>query len=120
MIKKNYKDVDSKQATLSDGTKVEDVTVRWLIDKNSGANNFALRRFEINPSGTVPLHNHPQDHEIYILSGTGKFYNDKGQEEVAAQGDVIYIPPNEKHGIDNLGEDNLIFLCVIPYFKDEF
>ncbi|MFX1326499.1 MAG: cupin domain-containing protein [Promethearchaeota archaeon] len=118
MIKKNYKDVSSKQATLSDGTKVEDVTVRWLIDQNSGAKNFALRRFEIKPSRKIPLHNHPQDHEIYILSGTGKFYNDKGQEEDTAQGDVIYIPPNEKHGIDNLGKDNLIFLCIIPYFND--
>jgi quercetin dioxygenase-like cupin family protein len=119
MIKKNYEDVQEKQAILSDGSKVENVTVRWLIDVNSGAKNFAMRRFEIGVGGKVPLHNHPEDHEIYILSGSGKFYNDKGQEETAKNGDVIYIPSNEKHGINNLGKDNLTFICLIPYLKEK-
>ena len=91
--------------------------LRWLIDENIGAKNFAMRRFEIAVGGKVPLHNHDQDHEIYILSGKGRFYNDKGQENNVGQGDIVYIPPNEKHGIDNLGEDNLVFICLIPYIK---
>lgn len=119
MIKKNYADVEEKQATLSDGTKVEDVSVRWLIDKNAGANNFAMRRFEIKVGGKVPLHSHEQDHEIYILSGDGRFYNDKEQENKVMQGDVVYIPPNEKHGIDNLSKDNLVFICLVPYLKNK-
>ncbi|MFW9941696.1 MAG: cupin domain-containing protein [Candidatus Thorarchaeota archaeon] len=118
MIKKNYTDVEEKQATLSDGTSVEGVTVRWLIDKEIGAKNFAMRRFEIEVGGKVPLHSHDQDHEIYILSGTGRFYNDKEQENKVTHGDVVYIPPNEKHGIDNLGKDKLIFICLVPYLKD--
>jgi quercetin dioxygenase-like cupin family protein len=118
MIKKSYEDVKEEQATLSDGTLVEDVTVRWLIDSKSGAKNFAMRRFEIKADGKVPLHNHAQDHEIYILSGTGRFFNDNGQDERVKQGDIIYIPPNEKHGIDNLEKENLIFLCIIPYLKN--
>ncbi|MHA2005838.1 MAG: cupin domain-containing protein [Promethearchaeota archaeon] len=117
MIKKNYQDINEKQATLSDGRDVEGVTVRWLIDTNSGAKNFAMRRFEIIPGGNVPLHNHPEDHEIYILSGDGKFYDDKGKEENVKSGDVVYIPPNEKHGIDNLGNDNFVFICLVPYLK---
>jgi len=117
MIKKNYQDVDEKQATLTDGREVKNVYVRWLIDTNSGAKNFAMRRFEIKPGGMVPLHNHPEDHEIYVLSGEGKFYDDKGQQEKAKKGDVIYVPPNEKHGIDNLGKDNFVFICLIPYIK---
>ena len=118
MIKKNYTEVEERQATLSDGTFVEGVTVRWLIDKEIGAKSFAMRRFEIKVGGKVPLHNHEQDHEIYILSGTGRFYNDKEQENKVSQGDVIYIPPNENHGIDNLGKDKLVFICLIPYLKD--
>ncbi|MFX1575226.1 MAG: cupin domain-containing protein [Promethearchaeota archaeon] len=117
MLKKNYKDVEEKQATLMDGTKVEDVYVRWLIDKNLGAKNFALRRFEIKPKGKVPLHVHSEEHEIYILSGTGNFYDDKGNGSIATKDDFIYIPSNERHGIENLGEDNLVFLCLIPYLK---
>jgi quercetin dioxygenase-like cupin family protein len=119
MIKKNYKDVESKQATLTDGTPVENVSVRWLIDENDGALNFAMRRFEIKPKTEVPLHNHIQDHEIFILSGDGKFYNDSGQEEIVKNGDILYIPPNEKHGIKNIGNSDLVFLCLIPYLKEK-
>jgi len=114
MLKKYYKDIENKPATLSDGTPVENVFVRWLVDEHDGAKNFAMRRFEIRPNGKVPIHNHPQDHEIYILHGTGVFYNELKEVEVQP-GDVIYIPPNEKHGIDNTGTENLVFLCLIPY-----
>ncbi|MFW9827407.1 MAG: cupin domain-containing protein [Candidatus Thorarchaeota archaeon] len=117
MLKKNYKEVEEKEAILADGTKVEGISIRWLIDENLGAKNFAMRRIEVKPGQTVPLHNHSEDHEIYILEGRGKFYNDKGEIEVGIKGDFVYIPPNEKHGIDNLGKDNLVFLCLIPYLK---
>jgi len=118
MIKKNYKDVENQEATLSDGTPVKNVYVRWLIDnEHDNAQNFAMRRFEIKPSTNVPLHKHTQDHEIYILSGNGIFYNDVGQEEKVMIGDVLYIPPNENHGIKNLGKEDLIFLCLIPYLN---
>jgi quercetin dioxygenase-like cupin family protein len=118
MLKKNYQDVPLDPATLMDGTVVEDVFVRWLIDENVGAKNFAMRRFEIKPYGKVPLHSHSQDHEIYILKGKGKFFNDKGEEEIASEDDFIYIPPNEKHGIENLSGEDLSFLCLIPYLKE--
>ena len=119
MLKKNYKDVEEKEAVLTDGTKVEGIYIRWLIDENLGANNFAMRRIEIKPGLSVPLHNHPEEHEIYILEGNGKFYNDKGEEEIGSQGDFLYISPNENHGIENIGKDSLIFLCLIPYLKNK-
>ena len=117
MLKKNYAEVEEKEAVLADGTKVEGINIRWLIDENLGAKNFAMRRIEVKPGQSVPLHNHSEDHEIYILEGKGKFYNDKGEIEIGCKGDFVYIPPNEKHGIDNIGEDNLAFLCLIPYLK---
>ncbi|MHA1914359.1 MAG: cupin domain-containing protein [Promethearchaeota archaeon] len=117
MIRKNYNDVESVPATLSNGTKVEDVTFRWLIDKNVGAQNFAMRRFEIKVEGKVPLHNHPQEHEIYVLSGNAKFYNGKSHEEIVKEGDTVFIPPNESHGIDNLGKEKFVFICLIPYLE---
>jgi quercetin dioxygenase-like cupin family protein len=119
MLKKNYRDIPAEPATLMDGTQVENVFVRWLIDDQLGAQNFAMRLFEIKPGTKVSLHNHPEEHEIYILSGTGKFYNVKGQEEMVNEGDFLYIPPNEKHGIDNIGKVDLIFLCLIPYLKNK-
>lgn len=118
MIKKNYHEVENKSATLTDGTPVKDVYVRWLIDNNDGANNFAMRMFEIKPYTEVPLHEHWQDHEIYILEGNGKFFNDANKSHMVQSGDVLYIPPNEKHGIANQENEVLRFLCLIPYQKE--
>jgi quercetin dioxygenase-like cupin family protein len=115
--KKNFNDVKSKPATLTDGTPVENVSVRWLIDENDGALNFAMRQFEMKPGTKVPLHHHLQEYEIFILSGDDKFYNDSGQVEIVKKGDLLFIPPNEKHGIQNIGNLDLIFLCLIPYLK---
>jgi quercetin dioxygenase-like cupin family protein len=119
MLKKNYSEVEEKEAVLTDGTKVEGIYIRWLIDETLGAKNFAMRRIEIKPGLSVPLHNHPEEHEIYILSGSGKFFNDKNDVEIAKVGDFVYIPSNEKHSIENVGEDKLIFLCLIPYLKQK-
>ncbi|MFW9988322.1 MAG: cupin domain-containing protein [Candidatus Odinarchaeota archaeon] len=119
MLKKNYKEVEAQEAILADGNKADGIYIRWLIDKKLGAKNFAMRRIEIKPGLKVPLHNHREEHEIYILSGSGKFYNDKGEVEIVNQGDFVYIPSDEKHGMDNVGKDSLIFLCLIPYLKDE-
>ena len=117
MIKKNYQEVENKGATLTDGTPVKDVYVRWLIDNNDGAQNFAMRMFEIKPHTDVPIHSHWQDHEIFILDGKGKFYNKAGEFYKVQSGDVLYIPPNEKHGIKNKEDEILRFLCLIPYHK---
>jgi quercetin dioxygenase-like cupin family protein len=118
MIKKNYQEVENKGATLTDGTPVKDVYVRWLIDNNDGAKNFAMRMFEIKAHTKVPLHSHWQDHEIYILEGKGRFFNDVGNSHMVHSGDILYIPPNEKHGIENLDEEVLRFLCLIPYPRE--
>lgn len=119
MLKKHYEDVENKQAVLMDGTPVKDVYIRWLVDKNDGARNFAMRRIEIKPGGQVPFHEHPEDHEIFILQGKGKFINDKGEEELANIGDVFYIPPSENHSMVNIGENDFAFICVIPYLEKE-
>jgi len=119
MLKKKYEEVENKEAILADGSSVKNVFIRWLVDKDDGATNFAMRRIEIKPGGKVPLHGHPEDHEIYILQGKGKFLNAEGQEELANEGDVFYIPPSEKHSMVNLGDNDFVFICVIPYLKKE-
>lgn len=48
--------------------------VRWLISKEIGAKNFAMRLFEMEPNGFSPLHFHPWEHEVYILEGEGSVF----------------------------------------------
>ncbi|MFX1561884.1 MAG: cupin domain-containing protein [Promethearchaeota archaeon] len=88
-------------------------TVRWLINRDNGARNFAMRRFVVKPGGEIPLHHHVEEHEIYILDGEGIAFNE--EQEVSVQKDMfLYVPPNEPHGYRNLGRMPLIFICIIP------
>ena len=40
------------------GEGASKVKVRWLISKEIGAENFAMRLFEIGAGGYTPLHTH--------------------------------------------------------------
>ena len=93
---------------------VKDVKLRWLISKKDGAENFAMRLFEIKPGGYTPLHQHDWEHEVFILEGNGAIKN-KTNEEVFMEGDVIFVPSMEWHQFVNSGEKKLKFLCLIPY-----
>ncbi len=88
-------------------------TIRWLINKDNGARTFAMRRIVIQPKGKIPLHTHPEEHEIYVLSGEGAVLKEKG--EIPFQQDMfIYVSPNETHGFRNRGTKPLVILCMIP------
>jgi len=108
----NYQDIKAKPAEEG-ASKLQ---VRWLITKEMGANNFAMRLFEMEPGGNSPLHQHPHEHEVYILEGEG-IATDGEQERKFKSGDAIFIPPNERHQLKNTGRKTVKFLCLIPYPK---
>jgi len=93
------------------------VTIRWLITKEMGAENFAMRLFEMEPNGYSPLHNHSWEHEVFVLEGEGQVFDGEKAKTVKA-GDVVFVPPNERHQFRNNGEKNLKFLCLVPYTKE--
>ncbi len=106
----NYKNREAKDVDLAGSQKT---TMRWLIGKQTGAQTYAMRYFEIAPGGIVPVHKHPEEHEIFVLKGEAKLLGDI--ESVAKQNDVVFVPPNEPHGYDNTkGTEVFRFICVIP------
>ncbi len=114
MKKKHYSDVEEQEVADYGSTGT---TIRWLITKDKdGAPRFSVRRFEIKPKGQIGIHNHPQEHEIYILAGVGEVFTTSEKYEIKAN-DVLYVPPDEEHGYKNTGEEKFDFLCVIPYLE---
>ena len=93
---------------------LKNVMVRWLISKKDGAENFAMRLFEIKPEGYTPLHQHDWEHEVFILEGSG-ITRDKNNEEPFRTGDVFFVPGMEWHQFVNTGKETLKLLCLIPY-----
>ncbi len=90
--------------------------VRWLISKDDGADNFAMRLFEVEPGGQTPLHSHDWEHEVFVLKGTASVTCGDSETQVK-RGYTLFIPPNVIHCFKNAGRGQLSFLCLIPYKK---
>ena len=54
-----------------------------------------------------------EDHGVYVLRGTARVLMGREVVEVVV-GDVIYIPPNERHQFENIGDEPFGFLCAVP------
>jgi quercetin dioxygenase-like cupin family protein len=107
MLGRDYREVSAEPVG-------EDITIRWVIGKPEGAPNFALRVIEFAPGAVFAPHQHPYEHEIFVLEGEGVAEGSAG--EVAMNpGAAIYVPPNEMHGYRNTGDAPLRFVCVVPH-----
>ncbi len=83
--------------------------MREVITDKDGAPNFAMRVIEVKTGSSTPSHDHPWEHEVLVLSGRAIVRG--GQEEVEiAKDSVIYIPPNEHHNFESIGDEPLRFV----------
>jgi quercetin dioxygenase-like cupin family protein len=89
------------------------IGIRWLLAKQDGAPNFAMRVIEIAPGVVFTPHHHPYEHEIYVLAGEGRVTGSE-QEVEMKPGTVLLVMPDEIHGYQNTGDETLKFICVIP------
>lgn len=110
MQSRDYREVPAERAG-------EGISIRWVIGKPEGAPNFAMRVIEFEPGAVFAPHQHPYEHEIFVLEGEGIAQGPQG--EVAMRpGVALYIPPDEPHGYRNTGNTVLRFICVIPHPKE--
>jgi quercetin dioxygenase-like cupin family protein len=110
----HYDTIKLEDVTIEGASKVK---VRWLITKEMGAENFAMRIFDVEPDGYSPLHKHPWEHEVFILEGKGQLFDGENATPFTAS-DVVFVPPNEMHQFKNSGRKTLKFICLIPYTKE--
>lgn len=101
----------AKNPVEVDGAKGAEM--RLLISKADGAENFAMRMFELQPGGHTPLHTHAHEHEVFIVEGNGTFVCEGQEHEFGAEY-VIFAPPNTEHRFKNTGDSVLRMLCLIP------
>ncbi len=107
MLSRDYRDVTPEPVA-------EGITIRWVISKPEGAPNYAMRVIEFAPGAVFDEHQHPYEHEIFVLEGEGIAHGPDGEVEMRP-GVALYIPPDEPHGYRNTGEGVLRFICVIPH-----
>ena len=60
-----------------------------------------------------PHLHHGYEECIYVLKGEGRTFSESGELAVKA-GDVVLVPPEEKHVTRNTGKEPLVLLCFFP------
>lgn len=107
MLNRDYREVQAEIAG-------EGITIRWVIGQPEGAPNFAMRVIEFQPGAIFARHQHPYEHEIFVLEGEGMAEGPEGEMPMRP-GTALYVPPDEPHGYRNTGAGALRFVCVIPH-----
>jgi len=108
MKKVNEQDI---KPSSPEGTK--DVDFRPMVADNMAAPNFYLRVFDVRPGGHTPLHRHPWEHEIYVVTGKGMIVLEEGGAKLST-GDALLVESGELHQFVNDGEAVLELVCVTP------
>jgi len=106
MIVSSYQDTKPTQ-------EAPGLVKREVVCADKGAPNFCMRVFDIEPGSSTPSHEHPWEHEVFVLSGRGVVIGEPGEAQIAKDS-VVFIPPNEHHCFTNNGTEVLRIICVIP------
>ncbi len=98
-------------------TGLDDTTVREILNPKHESQPLVLSyslAHAIVKSGekSLPHKFHEASEVYYILRGTGLVHIDNEVAEVVP-GDTIYIPPQAVQWIENIGTNDLEFLCVV-------
>jgi quercetin dioxygenase-like cupin family protein len=93
---------------------VDGLSVRWAINASQGASNFAMRVFDLEPGKASPIHQHDNEHEIFVLAGEGEVSTSEAVYPIS-EGSVLFIGPNESHQFRNTGMGALRFIDVVMF-----
>ncbi|MEA1884519.1 MAG: cupin domain-containing protein [Thermotogota bacterium] len=106
-----WRDIDPE---IINTQEIKGVRKRVVIGENEGAQNFILRVFTVSVGGHSPKHNHPWEHEVFVLRGEGKVL--LGEDLInISEGHAVFVPENLGHQFLNTSKNKEFeFICVIP------
>jgi len=114
MLVKNLE--DCKESITVDKTLLREVLHR----KNDGIDlRYSLAHARLG-AGCASLPHRLRTTEVYyVVKGRGIMHIDQESQEVR-EGSAVYIPPNAVQHIENVGNDELEFLCIVdPAWRPE-
>ena len=80
---------------------------------------FSLAHFSLEPGKKTVLHKLQSSEVYYILEGCGILKINENSFEVQKD-DSVYVPSMARQTIENTGNEDLKFLCIVdPAWKEE-
>lgn len=74
--------------------------------------HYSLAWAYVKPNEKTLVHELKVSEVYFILKGKGTMHINNEEKNIG-KGDTIYIPPNAAQFIENTGEENLEFLCIV-------
>lgn len=111
VIKKDYAPVFPASPPSRKVTKI-------MMDPVIGSKHIAMG-FTIYPVGEKGApHAHFGEETIFIIKGKARI-SSGDEEHILEPGDVVYLPPEEVHTLENIGDEELQFIWVYTPPGDE-
>jgi mannose-6-phosphate isomerase-like protein (cupin superfamily) len=107
---------DASEFVAGDHTRLKEI-MHPLHDKISIGYSLAHARVEVGKS-SLP-HQLKGSETYYILEGKGEMFIEKESFEVNKD-DVFLVPAHASQYIKNIGDTDLVFLCIVePFWQEE-
>ena len=113
----NIKNIEKIEAfSGQEGTKIKQI---FSPENTSNVIRYSIAHCTINPGKTSKPHTMKTSEIYYILEGKGIFHLEAEKQEVK-KNDAIFVPPNSRQFLENIGEVDLIALCIVdPAWRQE-
>lgn len=103
---------DCEEIIALDGTILREL-LNPRYDRADLKLDYSLAHAIVRPGQSSAPHRFFEASEVYyILQGTGRMHVDNEVSDVRI-GDAVYIPPMGVQYIENTGNTDLVFLCVV-------
>ncbi len=89
------------------------VTCREVFTPDQGAPTYMLRVLDVERGGETVRHQHPYEHEVFVLEGQGEVWTEAATVALRP-GMAVMTMPGERHQFRNKGEGVFRFICTIP------
>lgn len=70
-------------------------------------------RVRVPVGASINVHQHVNTNETYYILQGKALYTDNGATYEVKAGDTTYCADGDTHGIENIGDDDLIFIALI-------
>ena len=110
MYVKKRSEIDKKYFNTE---TMKNVEKQVLIGGDQGWDSHVMRMFTLGKGGYSPKHTHPWDHMVYIVKGAGVLFID-GVEYPVSGDSVALVPGGKEHQFLQRGDEELIFMCIVP------
>ncbi len=109
---------DCEQFEAGDKSLIREVLHPKNDDIKQG---FSLAHAVVKPGGkTIPHKLKTRVEVYYILQGEGMMHIGDEKAKVRS-GEAVYIPPDSVQWIENIGDKDLVFLCIVspPWSQED-